>query len=368
MGVSFRIMPGLRISASSRGIRAGVGPRIARVHVGAGRTGVSTGLGPFGAYTSLRGGRRAAPRRGVSVAAQERAVRQAERLKRVEATLELDRAFVDDFLTVHRQSFDVAQRPIAPPATPVDVRAHRREQRAAALKGVSVLKRAERKAAKAQADERAEAMAAEDALRNETAAAEQQQQLDDWWTRLVANDEEAVLMTLHASEDNDASAAAVVGCDGGSVSPLMRFPPVDSVLPESKADVTPTGRPTIKKRTKTERNDLYLAAVMSHALVTVKEAFAVAPALEEARILAIIDHDHVLVAFVYARFEQRDLANVDWQNLYPEEITVAVAKDGVVSSKDPSALRLGGQPELLQAVEQIAEQLGAQLDPACRSG
>jgi hypothetical protein len=63
MGVSFRIMPGLRISASSRGIRAGVGPRIARVHVGAGRTGVSTGLGPFGAYTSLRGGRRAAPRR-----------------------------------------------------------------------------------------------------------------------------------------------------------------------------------------------------------------------------------------------------------------------------------------------------------------
>jgi hypothetical protein len=237
---------------------------------------------------------------------------------------------------------------------------------------LSVLKRAERKAAKAQADERAEALAAEEALRNETAAAEQQQQLDDWWTRLIANDEEAVLMTLEAAfEDNDASAAAV-GCDDGSVSLLMRFPPVDSVVPESKADVTPNGRPTIKKRTKTERNDLYLAAVMSHTLVTVKEAFAVAPALEEARILAIIDHDHVLVPFVYARFVQRDLANVDWQNLYPEEITVAVAKDGVVSSKgrakDPSALRLGGQPELLQAVEQVAEQLGAQLDPACRSG
>ena len=371
MGLSFRIMPGLRISASSRGIRAGVGPRIARVHVGAGRTGVSTGLGPFGAYTSLGGGRRAAPRRGVSVAAQERALRQADRMQRVEAALELDQAFLNDFLTVHRQSFDVAQRPIASPAQPVDVRALRREQRVAALKGVSVLKRAERKAAKRGADERAEALAADEAQRNEAATVEQQRQLDEWWGRLIANDEEAVLITLEAAfEDNDAPAAAV-GCDDDSVSLLMRFPPVDRVVPESKADVTPTGRPTIKKRTKTERNDLYLAAVMSHALVTVKEAFAVAPGLTEARILAIIDHDHILVPYVYARFEQRDLANVDWQNLYPEEITIAVAKDGLVGNKgrakDPAALHLSGQPELLQAVDEIAEQLGAQVDPACRS-
>ena len=75
---------------------------------------------------------------------------------------------------------------------------HRRRTRrpavdgAAALKGVSVLKRAERKAAKGEADERAEALAAEEAQRNEVATVEQQQQLDEWWERVIANDEEAV--------------------------------------------------------------------------------------------------------------------------------------------------------------------------------
>lgn len=47
-------MPGVRIRASSRRVRAGASPRAARLHVGRGRTGFSTGVGPVSYYTSGR--------------------------------------------------------------------------------------------------------------------------------------------------------------------------------------------------------------------------------------------------------------------------------------------------------------------------
>jgi hypothetical protein len=58
MGFSFKVAPGVRIRASSRGIRTSVGPRAARVHFGSGRTAFSSGAGPVSFYTSLGGGRR----------------------------------------------------------------------------------------------------------------------------------------------------------------------------------------------------------------------------------------------------------------------------------------------------------------------
>lgn len=367
MGISFRIMPGVRLSASSRGIRAGVGPRIARVHVGAGRTGVSTGLGPFGAYTSVGAGRRRSAR-GPSVSEQERAMRRSERHERVVAAHELDKVFLRDFLMAHTQTFDQAVRPAAPAPQPVDRAGLRRQQRALALLGISVLKRSDRKSAKARADQEAERLAATETQRREAAAAEQQEELDHFWERLVANDEETVLACVEAAfEDNEAPAAAV-GCDDGSLSLVMRFPPVDGVVPETHATVTAAGNPTVKKRTKTDRNDLYVTALASHALVTVKEAFAVATALREARLLAIIENNRVLTPVLYARYERAELADVDWQR-YPEEITADVARDGIVGVKgrtgEPDALSLRDRPELLGAVKQIANDLGALVDPAC---
>jgi hypothetical protein len=58
MGFGIRLAPGIRLSVSGRGLRMGLGPRIARVHVGAGRTGFSSGLGPITYYTSAGGRRR----------------------------------------------------------------------------------------------------------------------------------------------------------------------------------------------------------------------------------------------------------------------------------------------------------------------
>lgn len=57
MGFNFKIAPGVKIRASSRGLSASVGPRAARVHFGAGGTGVSTGVGPVSLCQSVGGGR-----------------------------------------------------------------------------------------------------------------------------------------------------------------------------------------------------------------------------------------------------------------------------------------------------------------------
>lgn len=42
------------VRISGRGVRVGIGPRIARINVGAGRTTFSSGAGPFTASTSGR--------------------------------------------------------------------------------------------------------------------------------------------------------------------------------------------------------------------------------------------------------------------------------------------------------------------------
>ena len=58
MGIYVRLMPGVKVRLTRRGVRWGIGPRAARVHFGAGGAGVSTGAGPFTAYRGLRRRRR----------------------------------------------------------------------------------------------------------------------------------------------------------------------------------------------------------------------------------------------------------------------------------------------------------------------
>ena len=58
MGIYLRLLPGVKVRLTRRGVRWGVGPRSARVHFGAGGTGLSTGAGPFTWYRGLRKRRR----------------------------------------------------------------------------------------------------------------------------------------------------------------------------------------------------------------------------------------------------------------------------------------------------------------------
>jgi len=58
MGIYLRLLPGVKVRVTRRGVRWGLGPRAARLHVGRGGPGVSAGAGPFSLYRSLRSRRR----------------------------------------------------------------------------------------------------------------------------------------------------------------------------------------------------------------------------------------------------------------------------------------------------------------------
>jgi hypothetical protein len=121
--------------------------------------------------------------------------------------------------------------------------------------------------------------------RRDAVRAGEQRELDQAWERLQANEPEVALGALNrAFEDNEAPATAI-RCDGSRTAVIMRFPAPEAIVPERKPARTPTGKRTLKKRTKTEINGLYVEALGSNVLATVKEAFAVAPGTESVQLL-----------------------------------------------------------------------------------
>jgi hypothetical protein len=370
MGMSFKVAPGVRIRASSRGISAGVGPRAARVHVGTRGVGVSSGVGPFSAYSHLSGGRGSsggtasrASYRGptkASLAAYERELRAAQREADIEKVAALEKALI----SVHAQSFPKAVRIELPAAEPVDpspievelektagipelvastgggevppvaaepepvdryelMRKHRK-QRCAGIpiwrvrERVGAARKADEEAemeAEVEADWRAEAQRAEQARldglwtqlsrvretvadqlvvavaaekeRREAERAAEQARLDEEWGRLQRNEAEVTIASLEQAFADNGAPAAPIDCDGERTTVVMQFPSPEEIVPEKKPARTPTGKPTLKKRTKTEINALYLQALGSNVLATVKEAFATAPGAQIVQMLVM---------------------------------------------------------------------------------
>lgn len=370
MGMSFKIAPGVRVRASSRGISTGVGPRAARVHVGSRGVGVSTGVGPFSAYSHLSGGRKGAHRtatpsasRGptkASIRARERELREAERQADQERIAAIERKLV----SAHAQIFPAVARvelpppdevdsdpiradlerkagipelvrstgggeqpPLAASPEPVDRYALMREHRRRLRAGIPIWRVRDRIDAAATADEKAEQAAVTEAERRLAAQRDEQNRLDDLWERLgqararvadeltlaVAaegerreverrseqvrldkeweclqrNDPVVTIAALEQAFADNEAPAAPIDCEGERVTVVMEFPSPEAIIPERKPARTPTGRATLKQRTKTETNSLYLQALGSNVLATVKEAFAVAPGTQVVQILVI---------------------------------------------------------------------------------
>ncbi len=281
MGFSFKVAPGVRIRASSRGVRTSVGPRAARVHFGSGRTGISTGAGPVSFYSSLGGGRRGGSRGGgrpPSIASYQRqlaAAQKAEEAQRLAAAFQ-------EILNLHRTEFPSAVRPVAPsPPLPNAAEVQRQHERAA-VSGIGLFKRA----ARAEAKERAAAAAEEELAEARRKASEQQAQLqgqlDETWGQLCGNDPDVVLATLaEAFEDNEAPAAAVAVHDAELALVVLASP--DDVVPERMPAQTQAGNLTLRKLPKAERSAFYTTLVLGHLLVTLREAFAMAPGITAVR-------------------------------------------------------------------------------------
>ncbi|MEU5529275.1 DUF4236 domain-containing protein [Micromonospora chersina] len=374
MGFSIKLAPGVRIRASSRGIRTSVGPRAARVHFGAGRTGFSTGAGPVGFYTSLGGGRRSSGR-ATSAATYQRQVaaqqRQAAHAQRIEEAQRLAQTFLR-ILELHRVDFPAASRPIAPQPAPPDRASIYKHYEQHALAGIGLFERAKRAQAKQLATQWTEAeMQRQWATRCEQQAA-WQQYLDQRWQRLCSNSPEVVLETLEeAFEDNEAPSAAV-GVIADEVSLVVLVPSVDQVVPERMPTTTQSGNLSLRKLPQRDRADYYKQFVCGQVLVTVREALAVAPAIAYARV-AVLRQDGNdsygrprVSCLLAAKFDRHALNGVQWQTADAAGIVNDTSTELVLNQRartgELQPLNLATEPalaELLSAVD-LAELTGEQ--------
>jgi hypothetical protein len=445
MGLSFKVAPGVRIRASSRGLSAGIGPRAVRVHVGSRGVGVSSGVGSISGYTHLGGGAWRATSDGrrssggptkASIATHERELRVAQR----EADIEKVAALEASLVNLHQQSYPKAQQIELPPAEEVDpepIKNHleeaagiptivtelgggeqapaaaepepvdryelMREHRKQARQGISIFKVRDRLDAARDADRRAEAAAAvETERRQEARHAEQvrldemwakleearesvakllpgeikaekkrheaerdnaQRDLDAEWAKLIANDPMTTIAVLEQAFADNEAPAAPIDCDGERTTVVMQFSPPETVVPERKPARTPGGKRTLKKRTKTETNALYLEALGSNVLATVKEAFAVAPGTKVAQIL-VIRHETDKkyageLAAIYVGEFDRD--RYDTSNHGNPASTLVSAPEAVLSLKGKteqvSPIDLSERPDLQEVLAQVTSGL-----------
>src|SRR6266536_693357 len=356
MGFSFKVAPGVRIRASSRGVRTSVGPRAARVHFGSGRTGFSSGAGPVSVYGSLGGGRGGGGRQP-SIASYQRqlaAAQKAEEAQRLAAAFQ-------QILNVHRAEFPPAVRPVAPSPAPPDEKEIRRRHEHAALGGIGLFKRTERAEAKKRAV--IEADAELEAAREQVASqqAQWQRQLDEQWNRLCDNDPDVVLATLaEAFEDNEAPAAPVA-VHGDELALVVLAPPLE-IVPERMPAQTQAGNLTLHKVSRTDRAALYTTLVLGHLLITFREAFAVAPGITAVRSVVLQDAGPDaygrtrLECLVAGRFVRSAFDGVHWQEADAGRIVEDTASELLVNLRTGKGLQpidLKHEPEIQDLISLV---------------
>jgi hypothetical protein len=356
---SVRLAPGVRISASPRGLRAHVGPRAARVHVGGGGTGVSTGAGPFTYYQGVGGSRsRDGVRRPHATGPTRSQIAQAAKLEQARLIATQLRRIE----CLHRQEFEspvkaVAELPALPPFAQLLDAAE-----AEHLKGVGLFRRAQRREARARAREAAEAHARTLLARAHAERDAAQAEIDRAWALLLGNDEDTVLAALErAFEDNEAPAAAV-GVAGDVVTLAVLVPAAD-VLPERMPSTTASGNLSLRKMTKSVRAAHHLALVAGHVVVSVKEALACAPGIASVAVVGVRAEEPdvygrpravPLLATVLTRDR---LSGIRWDACSAWDVVEQAGTGTRVklkgSAHELAPLDLSGEPELSLLVEAI---------------
>jgi hypothetical protein len=197
-----------------------------------------------------------------------------------------------------------------------------------------------------------------------TKRAEEQQLLDAEWQKLTANDSASTIAALERAFADNGSPAAPADCAGDLTTVVMRFSPPATVVPERKPALTPGGKPTLKKRTKTEINALYLEAMGSNVLATVKEAFATAPGTRVVRMLVIrpeseAKHGGESAPIYLGEFNREDYA-AGLRSGDPGSALIS-AQEAMLNLKGQTGqvapIDLSGRPDLRQALGQVAPSL-----------
>ena len=310
-----------------------------------------------------------------SLSAYERELRRAQRQQEI-AQPEHEIAKVAqterELVSAHLEEFPLAQPQQAPDPTPVDRSEILRDLRKEALSGISFFKRSERRAAREAADEPAEhAIRAEERRRAEEQAKEQAR-LDAAWQQLLNNEPQVVLSALEAAFEDNQAPAAPIDCQDDEVTVLMLYESPE-MIPDNKPALTPAGKPTLRKRNKTERNELYATSLASNVLATAKEAFAVAPGINRVIVMVARKDESpqperpVLYCLYCGSLERSRFDRIDWSSVDPLE-EISNTPEALIERKGRAAevvpLNLSDEPDLAAVLRAAAEAVGGEANIA----
>lgn len=379
--VSFKVAPGVRISASSRGVRTSIGNNKGRVSFGGGRTYTSAKIAGVrvsqNSYSSGRtatrvsvggfstGASSSAPRRTAtprpSLAQLERAA-QADEVLRIEQQL----------TSLHLEQFPAASPEQVHAPEPLSLDALVKDYQRAAVQGIGFFRFGERRAAKERAKAEASVEAARIDAHNQEIYRELLQAADTDFQRLVDHDPETVIAAVDAAFADNASESTCV--DAGTDTDGTRYATVVVVfgsavlVPEKVAALTPAGKPTLKKRTKTDRNALYVRALASTVLATVREALQTSPSSDEVRVVVLRRDPQAAspadrVAPIYtATFSRNQVGQVrpdqvDLDSVLTQAPDARLTRKGATAEVVP--IDTNDEPELVRLAAQFADALVA---------
>jgi hypothetical protein len=171
-----------------------------------------------------------------------------------------------------------------------------------------------------------------------------------------------------AFEDNEAPAAAV-GVDGAEVALVVLVPGPDAI-PERLPGVTEAGNLSLRKTPKKAQAGFYAQMVAGHVLVTIREAFVVAPNLAAARAVAMRTPGHDaygrarVECLLATRVTRTSLEGVRWNDTDAGTVLNDTNSELLINqkgqAKEIQPLDLTAEPELIELLSRVdAEALAA---------
>jgi hypothetical protein len=286
-----RIAPGVRLASTADGLRVDL-------NGGKGRVATVTELAAATALPSVtgknaRGGARAEPVdvSRVSLKELEQQVHTAALQEDVAALQTIE----DSLTTMHRVSFPQRRRPVVEgpvPLTSQERSAARKRAIRGALAGLPFFGRSVRSEAKAQAVRHAEDFVQASQVARAIAAQHRQAVVDDTWYDLAEHHPatviEAVERTLRetATDCTCVDAGRLEGSTRTYVTVILTFASPELVRDRGPG-MSPTGRRMMRRRTRAERNAVYLTALASMTLATVKHVISVAVAADDVNLVIV---------------------------------------------------------------------------------
>ena len=282
---------------------------------------------------------------------------EAARLREVEAKL----------LGAHLNEPTSARRRQAPAPEAVDIRPLVAEHNAVALDGVGRFSFYERRVARELARATAQHQAELERDRRAREHAAEQARLDEQWERLNANDPDAVLTAVGSGLAGTTARAIAAEDDYVLVALVIEEP--EALVPERKEDYTPTGKLSVKKRSKTERNEFYADALASASVAAARRAFAAAPGIEHVDLVVVRKERSGLrgreFVALYAGGFTRELTA---QVRSADALAIVLRAEGAMfevkgRTDEVAALDLSDAPEAQEVLEQVGRALGAAAKP-----